>query len=252
MTNGFQQESQQRLLSKAPLVEYVFEARWLPPDGQTPHAYFTDSVGVLRRHLNDKYPIAQDLDLGGDAVLGRRFLSRLPEEGHQYSYPLIQYRPGLATYNVDGATYSWRGRVQQDIVDFWRTLELSHEGFDGLKRSVSLRSVDFFETDDAIRFANTSLKLRMDAELPESIRQHSDQDGRMELIWTLAENMRLHVIAGRGTVEQRAGLILEMVAFSRVDPGRGAALEGMVKEQHQVLGDAFFGLITEAVHDALR
>jgi len=247
-----QNKDNQRLLAKAPLVEYVFETRWLPPDGQTLHAYFTDSVGVLRRSLAPKYPVALDLDSGSGVVLGRRFLERYPEEGRQFSYPLIQYRPGLATYNVDGQSYSWRGRVRQDIMEFWQMLEESHDGFDTLKRSVSLRSVDFFETEDPIRFANSRLRLKMDAELPETVRHRPDRDGRMELIWTLGDNLRLHVIAGRGMLEDRNGLILEMAAFSRVDAGMSATMESIVSEQHQVLGDTFFGLITEALQNELR
>lgn len=250
-----------RKLEHPPLVEHVFEVRWRHADGrQALYDEYELGLGRLydlikaqlphRERTSGHMPREAFTAFAVDNLVFDRFVPAPTSD--RLSYPLVQYGPGVASYNVDKTTYDW-ANVKTKVVELFGTISEVHADLASRVSSISLRAIDFFQTDEPAKFLRNKLKVRVETEL--DALPHlagAVETPRFQGTWTLDEQRtQLRVAIGPGSVADQNGLMLDITAQSRGGALLDRGIEALIAYQHTLTGDAFFALLTEELQDEL-
>lgn len=253
-----------RTLKHPPLVEHVFEVRWRHPDGREAlYDEYELGLGRLfervkrdmelphRERMRGHMPREAFASVGIENLVFDRFVPS-PTKDQQLSYPLVQYGPGVVSYNVDGGCYEW-ARVRERAAQLFGIVSDVHEGLPGRVSGVSLRAIDFFKTDEPASFLRDKLKIQIQTELA-SLKQLAGavETPRFQGIWKLAqERTQLQVATGPASIGEDNGLLLDIRVESLGEALVARGIEDLISYQHTLTGNAFFALLTEELHDDL-
>lgn len=202
---------------------------------------FRERVHHIPREMFQTMPV--------DALVFDRFVPRAMSSG-LLSYPLMQYGPGVASYNVDGASYSWP-QVREGMLELFTVLKDLHPDFQERINTISLRAIDFFPTEKFAEFLRTRLRVNVSTEL-EKLPQLAEavETPRLQSSWQLPGGGMLRIGVGPGFVSEQNGLLLDISAESGAEAGKGK-IEDLIDFQHKLAGDAFFALISQELRDEL-
>lgn len=219
------------------------------------------ALGRLYERLKDDLPhreraqgyVPRDVfaSLAVDNLVFDRFV-REPTADQKLSYPLMQYGPGVASYNVDKTTYDWAA-VRASVLDLFHELCATHDDLPSRISTISLRAIDFFRTDDPGAFLRTKLRVEIRTDLARLEQLAGAREApRFQNTWTLDdEQTELRVAIRPGSVRDQNGLILDIGAYSSGAILGDRGIEALVDTQHALTGDTFFALLTEELHDEL-
>lgn len=253
-----------RTLKQPPLVEHVFEVRWRHPEGREAlYDEYELGLGRLfermkgdlelshRERMPGHMPREAFASLGIENLVFDRFVPS-PTKDQQLSYPLVQYGPGVVSYNVDRDNYEW-GSVRQRAVELFGIVSDVHEGLPGGVSGVSLRAIDFFKTDDPASFLRDKLGIKIQTELA-SLKQLAGavETPRFRGTWKLeADRTQLQVATGPASIGEENGLLLDIRVESLGEALVTRGIDDLISYQHTLTGDAFFALLTDELHDDL-
>lgn len=252
-----------RKLKQVPLVEYLFEVRWGAAEGGALHDEFELALGVLHQKLRKDYPALQRLNSLPRQLYDAfppvrnvpfvRFLKGQPETS--LSYPLVQYGPGMATCNVDGASYEW-ARFADSAVGLFDNLVDCHLDLQNRIDLFILRSIDVFEVaeTDLAAFVenNTTIDIKCGADELPSLAAGTKLPG-FSAMWRLAGESTVRITAAPGAAGGKQGLVIDIVVESRQGALQGHGdVRALLAHQHQLAGDSFFKLMKKEFEDVLR
>jgi uncharacterized protein (TIGR04255 family) len=246
MSDAFPIEIPERLparIAQCPIVEAVFEARFVSPEA------WTTMPGLLFAQIREKYPEQKDLPL-----------TQLPEEIRRQDpalmvLPLVQFRsdsfliqlgPRVVSLVTKPNAYPGWPAIKQELE--WLIARLQAAGFVGETERLGARYIDFFGGDV---FNMLRLGLRMN---------DKPLQGAKTDVTTLLEqgllSIRLHVSNGAIVATKdgpKSGSILDVDAwFGAMHADlfeNGLARFG---EVHHAIKGLFFGLITPEFLGSLR
>jgi uncharacterized protein (TIGR04255 family) len=254
-----------RKLTRVPLLEYLFEVRWAGNEGVKVYDEFELSLGRLYERLRERFPVTQRINSLPRELYDAippvknvpfiRFLPTPQNDTSELSYPLIQYGPGIATCNVDRASYDWAQFAQQSS-QLFGTLKDCHDSLEARIDTILLRSLDAFELSESE--LNKFLSEKMTIEISSGVDALPALQGAIKLpefstTWRLSDDTTLRVAAFNGAAGDKQGLIVDIA----VQSGRAALqtmgdIESLLKHQHKLAGDSFFGLLQEDFINELR
>jgi len=148
-------------LPKAPLIEVVFELRWMiePQEGQT-----------IQYLPGDLYPLVKEKYPFREAIQGVPLFVGTPTSRFrtaQNDYPLIQIGPGVFTVNTTDAKYFWK-EYERDIVEAIQNLNKIYTFKDTHNVTLTLRYIDLlkfdFGKDDLLKFLEEKLHITVKQE----------------------------------------------------------------------------------------
>lgn len=253
-----------RALKHAPLRESLFELRWQHPDGS--RALFEEyevGLGMLFERVRPAMPERIELfrptreafSASPTHALFDRFQPTRREDGKPV-FPLKQYGPGVATYNVDGLTYHWPD-MRQAIERFWDQLVAIHPNLPARVVSMSLRAIDLFPIpvgQTPREFFTRNFRVQASSavdqlepfSLPSGIPSYS-------CTWPVTglEGL-LTVTALAGSYAGEHGFVLDFSAAASGAEVSKLGLAKLVDRLHTYTGNAFFSLLTEEALDELR
>lgn len=250
-----------RKLKHPPLIEHVFEARWRHPDGREAlYDEYELGLGRLydrikadlphRQRTSGHMPRGAFTALPVENLIFDRFVPTPTED--RLSYPLLQYGPGVASYNVDKQSYDWAS-VKAKVVELFGTVSEVHRNLPSRVSAISLRAIDFFQTDDPAAFLRNQLKVTVETELDAlGHLAGATQTPRFQGTWVLdKQQTQLRVAIGPGSVGDQNGLMLDITAQSLGGALLDRGIEDLITYQHMLTGDAFFALLKEKLHNEL-
>ena len=245
-------------LTRAPLVEYVFEVHWANTlDVQGWSALYEEyelTLGRLYDRLKQSgYPIPIRLaslpreafiTFARNDFITHRFLKSTAQTVGQLTYPLIQFGPGVGTLNVDGPNYKW-GEFREQISIYFALLVDLHQEFMGKIQSISLKSIDFFECSDLGRFFDECLHISQQSSLKDlpQVKEGIEVPSFQTMIKLKEYDSTVTVRAMGGKVADKDGLMLEITANSLHPSILEDGFSGLIDYLHGVAGDAFFALV---------
>jgi len=252
-----------RMLKHPPLIEHIFEICWKHSDGQG--ALFDEyelALGQLYKQVGGKLNLpCRERMTGhlprevyvtlpaGSRLVFDRFVSA-PSLDDKLSYPLVQYGPGIASYNVDKDNYDWKA-VRTGILELFQKLQDVHPELTSRTSKISLRAIDFFETDNPADCLRKKFKINFNTDL-----QGVDQDlnflegatemPRLQNTWILENKQtKLRLAVTPGTFDGKNGLFLDIEAESSRDALQEKDIKELIDLQHKLTGELFFALLTE-------
>ena len=250
-----------RTLTSKPLVEHIFEIKWSHPGGpeQLINEYqlalgqlFSNYSETHRREALLGPPIELMKFIMPEGLIRDRFHPLTTPDG-QIGYPLYQYGPGIASFNVNKEHYSWNG-VLKSSADFYKHLCEAHKDLNNRISSISIRSLDLFSTDDVSNFLENkfdiTIKTPLDSlsslYLEESVPIYSETWG----IRDFPGKMRIQ--AAPGVAGEASGVLLDiLVAIEQPRMDAFENFESLLQKMHKVCGDAFFALLNESLRTEL-
>lgn len=251
-----------RTLQHPPLVEHVFEARWDHADGRGAlYDEYEVSLGMLYERIKGRLPrrerasghLPSDVyeKLAVEGLVFDRFVKEPSLHGLLH-YPLAQYGPGVASYNVDKSSYRWTD-VKAGILDYFGKLSEVHDDLASRIVALSLRSIDFFETEEPGDYLRAKFKVEVKTELASLNRlDRAKETPRFQTLWALEdEPIQLRVGMRPGSVGDANGLVLDIQAQAQREALTARGIESLVDFLHGLTGDAFFALLTPELHDEL-
>jgi len=201
------------------------------------------SVFTLPREVFATVPVS--------SLVFDRFLPRKPPEDQALEYPLKQYGPGVASYNVNNKEYSWAG-VRPAIELFYEELKTTHKSFEERVNAISLRTTDFFETANADTFTHDRLHIEIKSpvsRLPEL--RNAKALPVFRTTWTLENGTELQVATTPGAVGEREGVVLEIAVQSGQALLKEKGFTELLTYQHQLAGNSFFVLLSDGLRKEL-
>lgn len=146
-------------LPKAPLIEVVFELRWMITDPQD-NQNIQYLPGDLYPKIKEKYPHREPMQ--GIPIFGQTIASRFRTAENEY--PLIQIGPGIFTVNTSDAKYFWK-EYEAEVIDVIGKLNEVYVFKDSHNATLTLRYIDFikfdFSNDDVLKFLNEKLHINV-------------------------------------------------------------------------------------------
>jgi len=251
-----------RSLTTLPLIEYMFDVRW-SPTSVTEGLYdeYELSLGRFYSIIRKRFPIRHRLlsvprevfvTMPASGIVFDRFLSSAPSSA-RLAYPLKQYGPGIASYNVDKEAYNW-STLQAELPKFYEELLQSHDELERRVSLVILRSIDFFETAQPAVFLRNKLGVRIENPILTKIPVLAAGHEIPQLIttWKLAEHFtEVNVAIRPAAVAERDGLVLDIAVQSTSAALNTRGIKDLLSFQHKIAGDAFFGLLTTDLRNEL-
>jgi uncharacterized protein (TIGR04255 family) len=248
-----------------PLLESLFELRWGGVEGSLVHREYKLALGRLFDRVASRgfvEPVSvtslpEELYAATPPVRGvvfDRFLKSKTDD--KLTYPLIQFGPGMASYNVDRTNYEWPA-MRQAILDLYADLEHVNTGLADRVDSITLRSLDFFPLSsrgDIESFLTKRLRIRIGSDLA----NNEDLKGaevvpRFETHWWLdGGDTSLTVLASFGMAGEKSGLILDIAAGAKRNVLGRLGTASTIDRLHTLTGSAFFGLLSEDLYAELR
>lgn len=159
-------------LPNAPLLEVIFELRWLM-NTQTQWDRYPYLHGDLYNVLRKNYPKRELLapaETPAELLVNRPVYRFRSEHG----YPLFQLGPGLLTVNTIDEEYDWNtysAQISQILEKLFKTAEFA----EGEKVKPTLSYFDFFKVDwekeDILEYVNENFILSKFQALPETKRK---------------------------------------------------------------------------------
>lgn len=270
-----------RALKRSPLLEYIFEIRWSDTGeagkavGSSVANLFDEyeiNLGVLFHNIKEKFPFhvkmaripreAFEQGIGLGAVLDR--FQALNSSSDAPHYPLIQYGPGVGTFNISGPVYhesteKWKS-LRSDILSYINTLSELHSDFSRRVDAISFRTIDFFEgkRENTGKFFADNLNINVSsgasaiAQLDDSIQVPS-----YNCVWILGENSPLpgaeaRVVVANAVANGLIGTILDITITVNQNKKPLAAIETILNNQHSLAVDIFFTILKEEYANSLR
>lgn len=251
-----------RKLKHPPIVEHVFEVRWNHPDGrQALYDEYELALGRLYERLQADFPHRERTSghmprevfvaLPAQNLVFDRFVPK-KSSGTQLHYPLAQYGPGVASYNVNKDTYDWE-KVRAGALALFASLREVHPGLESHIASITLRAIDFFKTEDAASFLRKKLTIDVSSNL-QGLEQLAKavESPRFQSSFKIDEKQtRLLVGVAPGSMGDEDGILLDISAVSEGSALFSTGIEDLVDYQHKLTGDAFFELLTKELHNEL-
>lgn len=243
-------------LSKAPLQEVIFEARWeLDIDSQTKQSYdpgFEFAIGVFEEKVREQYPIHKRL-----LPLGFPTLFPQPQPVHQFwsgegQWPVLQLGPGIFTANETEKNYVWESEFQP-VIDF---------GLDALVKSykeeppfstVSLRYIDAVELqdefkDDFINFIEAKLQVQVvkGFKVEGKISQQA-----VSQVYKLDDGSELFLTISNGEKNGKPGIVWQTAV---VKPKRASVeeIKRWIPHAHSITSGLFKQMLKKEFYDSLK
>jgi hypothetical protein len=207
-------KSETKVLPKAPLVEVVFELRWMLQEGPSGAPVLQSDPGLLpllngfatratKAGFKASIEMSHPLQTGPYGVV-RRFFRRSDEP-----FPILQVGPGIFASN-EGPDYDWKSFKAQglkglrDLLDSYPKLEF----FPLRPKSLELRYIDVFSKEVAggasllgFLASGTSMKLDLPPMLADRKRFAPDVAGRMILQMDLKERKGSKLVLDLGSAQ---------------------------------------------------
>jgi uncharacterized protein (TIGR04255 family) len=254
-----------RTLKTVPLIESLFELRWGGSEGVAVRREYDLALGRLfervglrgfRHHVSvTNLPEAvYTMTPTIQGVVFDRFLGSKTDK--KLTYPLVQFGPGIASYNVDRDNYDWQ-EMRKAILALYADLVQVSEGLADRVDSVTLRSLDLFPLSRPGE-VGAFLKERLQINVGSALATHEELKGsvaepRFESRWLLdGDDTSLTVLAGGGTAGETSGIILDVAASAKRELLGKLGMDGTIDRLHTLTGSAFFGLLSEDLHAELR
>ena len=241
-------------LTNPPLVESIFELRWVPHGeaaGLMRDPHYGLLAGRLYDCLGETYPIHEPLVAASMPVILEGTVQHRFRVGSD-KWPLVQLGPGIFTVN-DTVSYTWPD-FKQRVTTGVAALFESYTGDQGLMaQSLVLRYLNglVFDFESADIFAFLRDKLKTGIALPTSLFENTTVQGaptNLDLRFTFPcarPRSRLAIRFARGRKDDSDALIWETVLTSAADnlPGDVAGdLGGWLEDAHGVIEDWFVKL----------
>lgn len=148
-------------LPKAPLVEVIFELRWVLPSAQIQDAQYI--AGDLYHLIKDNYPYREALQQLPPGLVIQAPTHRFRHERN--GYPLVQVGPGLLTVNITDEKYFWNDFLA-DITSVLRHFQTVYKFDEEQVLTAHLRYIDFlafdFDKQDVFKYLEEKLHLKVD------------------------------------------------------------------------------------------
>jgi len=247
-----------RRLDFPPIVECIFEVRWATnsahPDLLNEYEVSLGQLYQLYKTTHFRQTVFQGPKeifrvMPAHGIIFDRFLPRPEKPEHQY--PLYQYGPGVATFNMDKNAYNWNEFLKKSVI-FFDNLNSVHDDFKQRISQLSLRTIDLFPGKDVNNFLQDGLGIQIKTPLDtmhglnieESIPAYFET-------WIIPEkSSKLNVSARPGIAGDAEGILLDL-NYSSEHPDVSDGVENLLKIQHKICGDAFFELLQPSLREEL-
>jgi len=183
-------------------------------------------------------------------------IDRFTREQQLASYPLAQYGPGVASYNVDGKSYQWQ-TLLPELHEFFRDVCSAHEEplLKDRLESISVRAVDFYRLDQ--EQINDFLSSRL------QVRVASPLDSMPQLVgakvvptyrssWSIDVHSKFEFSAEMGQANGKLGLVVQFHYESKGSHVESTGFETWLAHAHAVTGDAFFKMLSPKLKEELN
>lgn len=245
-----------KVLKNKPLVEAIFELKWLLPekDGVQTDPNYKLLIGRLYERIKENYPYHEELPT-----------ATLPDEVSSYliqhrfrkdkdNWPLIQLGPGILTLN-DTENYSFddfQKRISSLLLNF---MEMFAEGNKPQISNLILRYIDAIEFDysgkNILDFLQTALKTKV--EMPNTLFENKDvnpQPAGINIGFSFSCNKpkstKIGLKFGKGAKKDGVhALMWETLCVTQDKDACGTveSVQQWVKEAHDLTDRWFFTLI---------
>jgi hypothetical protein len=131
-----------------------------------------------------------------------------------------------------------------------------HHGFDNRLDSVQIRSIDFFPVESEAGLLNFLTK-KLDVQFGSAVDKKLAGEGATVLptytcTWRLPKApVTLKVVAAPGQAAGKRGLLLDILSEASGALVRERGIEATVDFQHELVGNAFFDLLTKELRDEI-
>ena len=245
-----------KVLKNKPLVEAIFELKWLLPESNGVQAdpNYKLLIGRLYERIKENYPYHEELPTAElpDEISSYLIQHRFRKEKDKW--PLIQIGPGILTLN-DTENYSFEDfqkRITSLLLDF---MEMFPEGNKPQISNLVLRYVDAIEFDyegkNILDFLQTALKTKV--EMPHALFENTEVDSQpigldigLSFSCNRPKSTRIALKFGKAAKKGGGrGLMWETTCVTKDKDacGTSESIQQWIKEAHDLTDRWFFILI---------